>query len=217
MAKIDKKNLLEQIVFYLRKFFLNGLIAILPITLTIALFNVSFRLITNLLTPLTAFTQETFLRYIPYSEIILAIIIICFIGTLYNFFILRSLIDFVEKLVFQIPLIRPVYSGIRQLVRAFSVTDDSIAFKKVVFIQFPREQIYSLGFLTSELQPEIAPNKEQKFFNIFIPTAPNPTSGYFVIAPEKDIVFVDLTHQEAMGMIISGGIVQPERFTKKDR
>ncbi len=141
MAKINKKNLLEQIVFYLRKFFLNGLIAILPITLTIALFNISFRLVANLLTPLTAVTQETFLRYIPYSEIILAIIIICFIGTLYNFFVLRSLIDFVEKLVFQIPLIRPVYSGIRQLVRAFSVTDDTIAFKKVVLIQFPRRKI----------------------------------------------------------------------------
>lgn len=216
MAKIDKRNLLEQIVFYLRKFFLNGLIAILPITLTIALFSISFRLVANLLTPLTTLTQETFLRYIPYSEIILAIIIICFIGTLYNFLVLRSLIDFVEKLVFQIPLIRPVYSGIRQLVRAFSLTDDNIAFKKVVLIQFPRKKIYSIGFLTSELQSEIAPNKEQKFFNIFLPTAPNPTSGYFVIVPEEDIIIVDLTHQEAMGMIISGGIIQPERFAKQD-
>ena len=216
MGKINKKNLLGQIVFYLRKFFLNGLIAILPITLTIALFNISFRLIANWLTPLTTFTQETFLRYIPYAEIILAIIIICFIGTLYNFFVLRSLIDSVEKLLFQIPLIRSVYSGIRQLVRAFSVTDDTIGFKKVVLIQFPRKGIYSLGFLTSELQPEIAPNTEQKFFNIFIPTAPNPTSGYFVIAPEEDIIMVDLTQQEAMGMIISGGIIQPEQFTKKD-
>jgi len=216
MEKINKKKLLKQIAFYLRKFFLNGLIAILPITLTIALFNVSFRLITNWLTPLTTFTQETFLRYIPYAEIILAIIIVCFIGTLYNFFVLRSLIDFVEKLVFQIPLIRSVYSGIRQLVKAFSVTDDTIAFKKVILIQFPRKKIYSIGFLTSELQPEIAPNTKQKFFNIFIPTAPNPTSGYFVIAPEEDIIIVDLTHQEAMGMIISGGIIQPERFTKKN-
>jgi len=215
VAKI-KKNLLEQIAFYLRRFFLNGLIATLPITLTIALFNISFRLIAGLLTPLTAFTQETFLRYIPYSEIILAIIIICFIGTLYNFFVLRSLIDFVEKLVFQIPLIRPVYSGIRQLVRAFSVTDDTMAFKKIVLIQFPRKKIYSIGFLTSELQPDIAPNAEQKFFNIFVPTAPNPTSGYFVIVPEEDIIIIDLTHQEAMGMIISGGIIQPERFTKEN-
>ncbi len=88
--------------------------------------------------------------------------------------------------------------------------------KKVVLVEFPRQQIYSLGFLTSELQPEIAPNKKQKFFNIFIPTAPNPTSGYFVIAPEEDLIIVDLTRQEAMAMIISGGIIQPERFTKKD-
>lgn len=66
------------------------------------------------------------------------------------------------------------------------------------------------------MQPEIAPNRKQKFFNIFIPTAPNPTSGYFIIATEEDIIIVDLTHQEAMGMIISGGIIQPERFTKKD-
>ncbi len=216
MAKMNKKSLTEQIVFYIRKFFLNGLIAILPLTLTIAIFNISFRLIANWLTPLTTFTHDTFLRYIPYSEIILAIIIICFIGTLYNFLVLRSFIDFIEKLAFQIPLVRPVYSSIRQLVSAFSVIDDSITFKKVVLVQFPRKQIYSLGFLTSELQPEIAPNKKQKFFNVFIPTAPNPTSGYFVIVPEEDIVIVDLTRQEAMAMIISGGIIQPERFTKKD-
>jgi len=216
VAKINKKSFTDQLIFYLRKFFLNGLIAILPLTLTIALFNISFRLIANWLTPLTSFTQDTFLRYIPYSEIILAIIIICFIGTLYNFLVLRSFIDFIEKLAFQIPLVRPVYSSIRQLVQAFSVTDDSITFKKVVLVEFPREGIYSLGFLTSELQPEIAPNTKGKFFNVFIPTAPNPTSGYFVIAPEKDIVIIDLTRQEAMAMIISGGIIQPERFSKED-
>ncbi|MGB8367064.1 MAG: DUF502 domain-containing protein [Candidatus Babeliales bacterium] len=215
MPNKNKKSFFEQIIFYLRKFFLNGLIAVLPLTLTVALFNVSFRLIANWLTPLTAFTQDTLLRYVPYSEIILAIILVCFIGTLYNFFVLRSLINFIERLASQIPLVRTVYSGIRQLVRAFSLSEDEIAFKKVVLVEFPREGIYSLGFLTSELQPEIAPNPKKKFFNVFIPTAPNPTSGYFVIASEDDFIIVDLTRQEAMGMIISGGIIQPERFSKE--
>ncbi len=217
MLNNNKKNFFEQIVFYLRKFFLNGLIAILPLTLTVALFNISFRLIASWLTPLTTFTQDTFLRYIPYSEIILAIIIICFIGTLYNFFVLRSLINFIERLAFQIPLVRTVYSGIRQLIQAFNPSDDTVSFKKVVFVEFPREGTYSLGFLTSELQAQIAPNPKKKFFNIFIPTAPNPTSGFFVVASEDDFLVVDLTRQEAMAMIISGGIIQPDRFTNKNQ
>ena len=118
-----------------------------------------------------------------------------------------------EEILFKVPLVRPIYSGIKQLIHAFSI-QDKITFKKVVLVEFPRTGIYSLGFLTSELPVSIAPTTETKFYNVFIPTTPNPTSGYFIILSEKDFKEVDLTRQEAMAMIISGGIIQPERLLK---
>jgi len=207
-----KKPLYCYFFYYLRRLFLNGLFAILPITLTIALFNLSFRLISDWLKPLSGFVQQTFFKHVPYAEIIVAIAIIFVVGFIYNVFILRSLINLIEKLIFTVPLVRPVYSGIKQLVQAFSMQGE-LTFKKVVIVEFPRKGVYSLGFLTRTLHAEIAPHGKL-LYNVFIPTTPNPTSGYLVIIPQEDVMVVDLTHQEAMAMIISGGIIQPERFNK---
>ena len=191
--------------------FFNGLLTILPITLTVALFTFSLRLITRWLEPLHDLVEMTFLRNIPYSEILLVIIVIFVIGIIIKFLILQTLIRTLESIIFKIPLVRPVYSGIKQLVQAFSI-QDKITFKKVVLVEFPRKGLYSIGFLTSALPSEIAPSTQKTFYNVFIPTTPNPTSGYFVVLPEEDLIVVDLTRQEAMAMIISGGIIQPERF-----
>lgn len=100
-------------------------------------------------------------------------------------------------------------------VQAFSI-QDKITFKQVVLVEFPRPGIHSVGFLTSELAPELTLNNPQKCYGVFIPTTPNPTSGFFVVVPESDMHIVDLTRQEAMAMIISGGIIQPERLNKKN-
>ena len=127
-------------------------------------------------------------------------------------FLKRFVLQF-EEILFKVPLVRPIYSGIKQLIHAFSI-QDKITFKKVILVEFPRPGLYSLGFLTSELPSSIAPTPNEKFYNIFIPTTPNPTSGFFVILSEKEFKEVDLTRQEAMAMIISGGIIQPERLLK---
>ena len=136
---------------------------------------------------------------------------IFFVGVILRVLVLRSIIHSTENLIAKIPLVRPVYSGIKQLVQALGVQDKR-SFKKVVLIEFPRHGMYSLGFLTSELVSQLSPDQEQKYFSIFVPTTPNPTSGYFVVLPEDAIKIVDLSHQEAMALIISGGIIQPDRF-----
>ncbi len=207
------RNLFARIINSLWSLFLNGLFTILPITLTIAIFNVSFKLIISWLEPVRRLAPG-FLIWIPFAEVILIILLIFLVGMILKIFILRTLIDLIESLLFKLPLIRPLYSGIKQLVMAFS-PQDKVTFKQVVLIEFPRLGIYSLGFLTSELTRELAPNQEEKFFNVFVPTTPNPTSGYFVILSERNMSVVDLTRQEAMAMIISGGIIQPERFALK--
>ncbi len=209
-----KSSLLTQLSNYIWSLFLNGLLTILPITLTILLFNASFKIVISWLEPLHEMIEPTIFGQFPYAEIILALIIIFFVGVIMRVLLLRSLVHTIEALVFKLPLIRPVYSGIKQLVQALSI-QDKITFQQVIFVEFPRKGIYSLGFMTSTLPAEIAPQSGEKFYNIFIPTTPNPTSGYFVIISENDIRKVDLTRQEAMAMIISGGIIQPERLAEK--
>jgi len=194
--------------------FLTGLVAILPITLTIVLFNSSLKMFIAWLEPLQELISPNILKIIPHAEVFLAVILIIIIGTLYNMFLLDHIIHGVELLVKKIPLVRTVYIGIKQLIHAFG-TQDKVNFKKVVLIEFPRQGIFSLGFLTSEIDPKIAPDKEKKYYTIFIPTTPNPTSGFCIIASEEQLCFTELTQQEAMTMIISGGIIQPASFEKK--
>jgi len=199
---------LKKIVDKICSLFLTGLFGILPVTLTVAVFTLTLRLLQNWLEPLKRFGLP-FIGTIPYSEVILAIAIIFIAGAIYNMFILRPIIHAIERLFFKLPLIRPVYSGIKKLVEAFSF-QDKVSFSKVVMVEFPRTGVYSVGFLANEIDPRISPDKNKKYFSIFIPTTPNPTSGFLVLLPEDQISIVDITRQEAMAMIISGGIIQPD-------
>ncbi len=198
----------NKIGHYLWLFFLNGLLTVLPIVLTIALFNFSIKVLQGWLKPIYDLEPE-FLQAIPFSEIILTIVIIFAIGTVIKLFLLEPLWHRIEKLLMQIPLFRTVYSGIKQLVHAIN-PQDKVSFKQVVMVEFPRTGLYSIGFQTSELPQHLCPIAGERFYNIFIPTTPNPTSGFFIVAREKDIMITTMTRQEAMTMIISGGIITPD-------
>lgn len=202
------KKIITQMSELIGSLFINGLLTLLPITLTIVLFHVTFKLLKSWLEPVAAI-KPSFLAWIPQAEIILTLGIIFLFGAILKFFVLNQLIHIVEGILFRIPLVRPVYMGIKQLVHAFN-PNNMLSFKKIVMIEFPRAGVYSIGFLTSELATSIAPQDGKKYFSIFIPTTPNPTSGYFVIVSEAEIQITNLTRQEAMAMIISGGIIQPE-------
>jgi uncharacterized membrane protein len=190
--------------------FISGLLLLLPITITVALFNFSFHVIIQWLKPVQKIALHM-PSWLPHPEIFTAIIIIMLMGLVGKSFFLRPILHAIERLIFRIPLVRPVYSGIKQLVHAFNPRDTT-TFKKIVLVEFPHKNTYSLGFMTSEISPNITHDATKKYFSIFIPTTPNPTSGFCVFLPEEAITVVDLTHQEAMALIISGGIVQPERL-----
>jgi uncharacterized membrane protein len=204
----QKPNIFISFIDSISSLFLTGLFCILPITLTIAVFTISFRVIVNWLEPLRRFNIP-FLNAIPYSEVILALALIFAAGMLYNMFLLRPIIHAIENLFSRIPLIRPVYSGIKKLVDAFSF-QDKVSFTKVVRVEFPRPGIYSIGFLANQVDEKIAPDTNAKYFSIFIPTTPNPTSGFLIIVPEEQIAILEISRQEAMAMVISGGIIQPD-------
>lgn len=202
---------LKQGLYYIWKLFLKGFLTLLPITLTIALLSFSFKILKNWLRPIYNLEPE-FLKAIPFSEFLLTFSFILLVGLILNVFFLKRFWNFLEHLLGKIPLIRPIYAGIKQLVQAFN-PDDNQSFKQVVLIEFPREGTYSIGFMTSEAPIELSPNKNVRYYNVFIPTTPNPTAGFFLIVPKENVRITNLTRQEAMALIISGGIIQPERFT----
>lgn len=190
--------------------FLNGLLTLLPITITFGIFSFSVKLLNGWLAPLRNIKIPYF-ESIPHGEILLVIGIIFFAGLVLKSFILRSLLELFEFTVSSIPIVRPVYTGVKQLVHAFSPSDTQ-TFKQVVLVEFPRKGCYSVGFLTSEIAKELSPTQDEPYYNIFIPTTPNPTTGFFIIFTKKDFMSVNITTEEAMALIISGGIIQPSRF-----
>lgn len=205
-----KKTLIKNISDFIVSIFLNGLFALLPLGLTIGLITFMLQLITRWLTPFKSFIEYYLGINFPFIEIILFIAIIFFVGTILKIFLLRTLARSLENIFSQLPFIRPVYTSIKQLVNALNFKDET-TFKKVVLIEFPRKGSYSLGFVTSEFSQSLIQTKKERYYNIFIPTTPNPTSGFFVIVAESEIEVIDITRQEAMTMIISGGIIQPKR------
>jgi uncharacterized membrane protein len=213
---MKQRNTLLKISQLLGTIFIKGLITILPVALTIAIVNFSFKMLKGWLRPLYEM-EPTFLKQIPFSEFLLAFVAILIIGTIVNLFVLQALITLAESVVFKIPLVRPIYSGIKQLVQAFNPHD--VSFKKVVIIEFPRPGIYSIGFLTGEvnqhiIHPELVegPDSTTKYFSVFVPTTPNPTTGFYFMVAEEKVRVINISRQEAMALIISGGIIQPERF-----
>lgn len=156
-----------------------------------------------------------FLEIIPYYEIIVVLLFILGIGAFLQVFVLKPFIKLMEDILSQVPLLSTVYFGAKQLIEAFS-GQNKTSFKDVVYVEFPRPGIYSIGFLTSEVPADIAPNLDKTYYNIYIPTTPNPTTGFFIILPKDQFHRANLTRQEAITLIISGGILQPDRYKKEE-
>lgn len=207
------KNIINKITHFFRSIFINGLLFILPTVITYGIIKIFFTILRDWLRPIYEL-EPSWLKEIPGSEIVLALLFAFIIGAISKFFLLEPLINYLEGILNKIPLLRPIYFGVKQIVHAFTSVDTPL-FQQVVFVEFPRPGIYSIGFLTSELPPELAPETKRQFYSIYIPTTPNPATGYYICVPQGTFIKVDLTRQEAMALIISGGIIQPDRFSKK--
>lgn len=198
----------------IRHLFLKGFLFLLPIAITFSLFSFCMNLIRSWLVPLRKL-HLPLLEMIPYYEILVVSIFIIAVGTFLQAFVLKPTIKLVEDIFSQIPLLSTVYFGAKQLIQAFS-GQNKTSFKDVVYLEFPRTGIYSIGFLTSEVAPEIAPDTTKIYYNVYVPTTPNPTTGFFIVLSKDQFHHANLTRQEAITLIISGGIVQPERYKKND-
>lgn len=209
-----KKNF-KRIFYFLFSYFIKGLLTVLPIALTITVLTISIKMLKNWLRPIYDLEPE-FLKAIPFSEFLLTFFVIIFIGIILNIFILNSFWIMFESFIARIPLVRPIYAGIKQLVDAFNPHDKD-GIKHVVLIEFPRKGMYTIGFMTSEITPQLSPDSQTTFYNVFVPATPNPTSGFYFMVAKDSIRIINLSRQEAMALIMSGGIIQPERFNENTK
>jgi uncharacterized membrane protein len=201
---------LKEFWHYIYSIFLNGLFALLPITLTIVLFHFSFILIKGWLEPIVRFLPCWMVK-IPHSEILVVVFFILLVGAILRSFVIYSVLHYFETIVSSLPFVKPVYHSVKQLVSAFGGKKDH-SFKQVVLVSFPYKGSYSIGFLTGQVPPELAPSHHATYYSIFVPATPNPTSGFFIIVTSEDYIATDLTRQEAMTLILSGGIILPDRY-----
>lgn len=188
--------------------FLTGLFTILPLAITVFVFVFTFRMVRSWLEPIACYTPTCF-AVIPYFEFLLVLGAIFLIGIVVRTLFVRTLVHAAEKMIAKIPLVRFIYGGIKQLVNALS-SQEKDSFQQVVLVEFPRQGMYSIGFLTGKSHPFFSPDATHEYHNIFLPTTPNPTTGFFIIVAPSDYKVLPLTRHEAMSLIISGGIIQPE-------
>jgi len=194
----------------LKNYFLTGLLVILPIFVTVYVIWFLIRAMDVVLKFIPAkYLPETYLPFhIPGLGLILVIIIIFAVGLLFRNLAGRSVVHFWENIVDRIPLVRIIYTGVKQLLESFFLQKNQ-AFKRVALLEYPRRGAYVIGFITGESKGEVQSKTNKNMMNVFVPTTPNPTSGFYILIPEDELIFLNMTVEDAFKLIISGGIFSP--------
>ncbi|MGI6605306.1 MAG: DUF502 domain-containing protein [bacterium] len=193
----------------LRKYFFTGLIVILPFVLTLYLLWFVFDFMDGLIGPLL---ELVFGRSLPGAGFAITILLILGTGVLATNYLGRKFLHFGDRVFTRVPLVRSVYQTLKQVVQAF-VGDQKKAFRQVVLVEYPRKGLYSLAFLTNE---GIGQNGEQ-MLAVFLPTTPNPTSGFLLFLPEKEVTFLDMSVEDGIKLVVSGGVIKPPDWEGKVR
>ena len=199
MALREKKR---SIFTKIRNYFITGVVVLIPIGitvyLTILITSVSSKILPKEINP------NHYLPYnIPGLEIIITLFLITFIGWLSLSFIGKRLLNLFNTVLKRIPILRTIYSAIVQMTETFTKTDNQK--KNVVLVEYPRKGTWAVGFATKENSGEITNKLNKKLINVFVPTTPNPTSGFLLMFPKEEVVYLDLTFEEASKFIVSAG------------
>lgn len=194
----------------LKNYFLTGLLVILPIFITVYVILFLIRIMDAILKIIPAkYLPETYLPiHIPGLGLIFVIILVFAVGLLTRNIVGRKIVHLGENVVERIPLVRILYAGVKQLLETIFLQKTD-AFKRVALVEYPRRGTYVIGFITGESKGEIQDKTEKNMINVFIPTTPNPTSGFYILIPEDELIALDMTVEDAFKLIISGGIFSP--------
>jgi len=199
MAKKQKRR---SIALILRNYFITGVVVLLPIGFTLylskILIAISSKVIPQNLNP------NNYLPFaIPGLEIIISIIFITVVGGLSLSFLGKKILKLIDDLFKRIPFLRTIYSAILQMTETFSKKDDDK--KSVVLVEYPRKGVWAVGFATRENKTEMSAKVNKKLINVFVPTTPNPTSGFLLMFPIDEVIYLNMTFEEASKFIVSAG------------
>ena len=199
MTKIKKK---KSITLILRNYFITGVVVLIPIGFTLYLtkfiIGISSKIIPQNINP------NNYLPYaIPGIEILISVIFITIVGGLSLSFLGKRILKLIDDLFKRIPFLRTIYSAILQMTESFSNKDNDK--KSVVLVEYPRKGVWAVGFATKENTGEMASKTNQKLINVFVPTTPNPTSGFLLMFPIDDVIYLNMTFEEASKFIVSAG------------
>ena len=190
-----------------RNYFIAGVVVLIPIGITIYLtlflMSISSKIIPKEINP------NHYLPYdVPGVEILIAIFLITFIGWLSLSFLGKKLLNLFNNILQKIPILRTIYSAIVQMTETFTKAEKGR--KNVVLVEYPRKGCWAVGFATRDNSGEITTKTNKKLVNVFVPTTPNPTSGFLLMFPKEDVIYLDLTFEEASKFIVSAGTSNPD-------
>ena len=204
MVEKEKKR---SIFAKIRNNFIAGVVILIPIGITIYLtlfiISISSKILPKEINP------NHYLPYdIPGVEIIITLILITLIGWLSLSFIGKRMLSLLNSILKRIPILRTIYSALGQMTETFTKTDNKK--KNVVLVEYPRKGSWAVGFATKENSGEIRDKLKKNLINVFVPTTPNPTSGFLLMYPKEDVIYLDLTFEEASKFIVSAGTSNPD-------
>tara|TARA_B100000029_G_C17492089_1_gene929486 strand:+ start:213 stop:830 length:618 start_codon:yes stop_codon:yes gene_type:complete len=205
MSKFKRKRI--SLVAKLRNYFFTGIVVLVPIGITLYLTKF-FISISSKLIP-TEINPNSYLPFsIPGLEILLSVVFITIIGGLSLSFIGRKILQLVNDLFRKIPILRTIYSAIGQMTETFAPKRKSK--KSVVLIEYPRKGSWAVGFVTKENKGEISKKTNKNLVNVFVPTTPNPTSGFLLMFPKDEVIYLNMSFEEASKFIVSAGTSNPK-------
>ncbi|PKN00848.1 MAG: hypothetical protein CVU77_08110 [Elusimicrobia bacterium HGW-Elusimicrobia-1] len=209
---ISQKNFTRNII--------TGLIAMLPLWITLNVLWLLFKLVSGVFTPIVAPMFDLFLAEAEsnflsrLASFALTVGVVWSVGAIATNIAGRRLLSRLEKYFMRIPIIREIYVSVRKLTDL--IFNQKTAFRRVVMIEYPRRGIYSLAFVTSEAVGEIQQKTSDDVLNVFLPSTPNPTTGFLLLVPRKDVVTLDMSVDDAVKLIITGGLITPAAPTRPD-
>ena len=188
-----------------KNYFLSGILFFVPLVITIVVIKAIFTFLDNLLFP---YLQPYFGYWLPGIGILIILGMILLTGMVVTNYMGRKFFQFGENMVLNIPLVKSIYSSVKQILQTFSGQDKQLS-KKVVLVEYPKENVWSVGLVNGEI---IHPQTRAELYSILIIAAINPASGFFIMVPKEKVIMLDISVEEAMKWIVSGGIITPDSF-----
>ena len=203
---MGKKESKRSIFTRIRNYFITGVVVLIPIGitfyLTIFLISISSKILPKEINP------NHYLPFdIPGLEIVTSLFLITFVGWLSLSFIGKRLLNLFNTVLNRIPILRTIYSAIGQMTETFTKSDKNK--QNVVLVEYPRKDCWAVGFATKDNTGEISNKTKKKLVNVFVPTTPNPTSGFLLMFPKDEVIYLDLSFEEASKFIVSAGTSNP--------